>query len=265
MKQNSKDKIIFVLTLLAALFTLQPILADFKTVGYPIGSFNFTLERLYYLLGLLLGISVYFYAITFVTERFLAFTQGVGNFFYASALVVIPLYFLIWGGLNILHTIPSYKPNSVLVAIISSLFGTIVSAFVTRTLSRRDRDVAVKDLTTEELNHFDRAFEMLKTGYYDLVLLECYRAVETSLQRLFAAKQIYFNTRRPMEVVQIALKHKLISADVAGSIDHLRKLRNDAAHSENPINRETAESAFNSAKFILNSLEVDDETVEDSK
>jgi HEPN domain-containing protein len=255
LKQNSKDKILFVLTLLAALFTLQPILADFKTVGYSIGNFNFTLERLYYLVGALLGISVYFYAITFVTERFSFITQKIGNFFYAVSLVVIPLYFLIWIGLNLLHAIPSYKPNSTVVAIISSLLGTIVSAIVTRALTRRDRDIAVKNLTTEELSHFDRAFEMLKTGYYDLTLLECYRAVETSLQKLFANRQIYFNARRPMEIVTLALKHKLISADVAGAIDGLRKLRNEAVHSENPVDRATAENAFNQAKFILNALE----------
>jgi hypothetical protein len=80
MNQPRKDKILFALTLLAALFTLQPILKDFKTRGYAVGAFNVTFEGLYYVVGLLLGIAVYFYAINFITERLSFLTQRIADF-----------------------------------------------------------------------------------------------------------------------------------------------------------------------------------------
>src|SRR5262245_28436697 len=105
MNQPRNEKILFALTLLAALFTLQPILNSFKTLGYPVGTVNFTFARLYYSIGLLLGIAVYFYAIHYVTEWLSFFWQRVADLFYAAALIVLPLYFVLWGAITIVQVL----------------------------------------------------------------------------------------------------------------------------------------------------------------
>src|ERR1043166_6068469 len=131
MDQPRKDKILFTLTLLAALFTLQPILADFKTSGYMIGTISLSLERLYYVIGLLLGCAVYFYATNFVTERFSFVTRRLGDFFYALAIVTLPAYFLLWGLLAIATPFLTLWKSLTFRAVVSGLLGGLIGAIST--------------------------------------------------------------------------------------------------------------------------------------
>jgi hypothetical protein len=184
MNQPRKEKILFALTLLAALFTLQPILTDFKTLGYSVGGLNFTFERLYYSIGLLLGIAVYFYAINFITERLSFFTQRLADFFYALTVIVLPLYFVLWGAITIVQVLleiwnrPGFQRGaSWLLGVIFCLFSSTLSYYIGRRLSVREKEVTVTRFGSEEIGHFEQASRTLKAGYYDVVVLELYRAV----------------------------------------------------------------------------------------
>jgi HEPN domain-containing protein len=262
MNQPRKEKILFALTLLAALFTVQPILSDFKTLGYSVGGLNFTFERLYYSIGLLLGIAVYFYAINFITERLSFFTQRVADFFYALTVIVLPLYFVLWGAITIVQVLleiwnrPGFQRGaSWLLAVIAGLFSSALSYYIGRRLSVREKEVTVTRFGSEEIDHFEQASRTLKAGYYDVVVLELYRAVEAALKKLLVSRQVYADIRRPLDLVTIARRHGLISEDIAELVDHLRRLRNEAVHSTKPIDRDAAEAAMNNSKAILSAIE----------
>ena len=262
MNQTRKEKILFALTLLAALFTLQPILNDFKTLGYAVGGLNFTFERLYYCIGFLLGSAVYFYAINFITERLSFFTQRVADFFYALAVIVLPLYFVLWGAIAIVQVLleiwnrPGFQREaSWLLAIISVLFSSALSYYIGRRLSVREKEVTLTRFSSEEIDHFERASRTLKAGYYDLVVLELYRAIEAALKKLLVSRHLYLGVSHSRDLLTTARKHELISEDTAELIDQLRRLRNEAVQSTKPIDRDAAEATMNTAKAILSAIE----------
>lgn len=102
---------------------------------------------------------------------------------------------------------------------------------------------------------------MLKTGYYDLAVLELYRAVEAALKKLLISRQVYVDIRRPIDLLAAARRHHVISEDTAGSVNYLRRLRNDAVHSREQIVRETAEEALGRTKSILSAIEEENEPI----
>jgi HEPN domain-containing protein len=260
MNQPRNEKILFALTLLAALFTLQPILNSFKTLGYSVGAVNFTFAGLYAFIALLLGIAVYFYAIHYVTEWLSFFWQRVADLFYAAALIVFPLYFVLWAAIAILQLGIWNRPGfqrgaSWLVAATSILFLIVFSYRIGRRLSAREKEVTVTRLRSQEIDDFERASRTFKAGDYDLVVLELYRSVEAALKKLLFSRQISAGDRQLLGLLNTARKHQLISEDTARLIDDLRLLRNEAVHSTKPIDRDAAEAAMNNAKAILSAIE----------
>lgn len=262
MNDSAKEKIVFALSLLATLFTIQPVLDAVKTAGFDMFHLRISLQHLYYAVAVLLSMSVYCYALNFITDRFFLLAQKIGNFFYALSLVLPPLYFLLWGILNLIAlVVPAFK-TTVFAVIAQSLFGAIVgvaanliSALVAKRLSRRDRQSKANALTSDEANHVQRAHQMLEAGHFDLSVLESYRAVEAALKRLLVEKQISVPLRGPLDIANWAKKKELLPAPAHQELDLLRRYRNDAVHTETPVSRDRAETAFQTAKSLLSMLD----------
>src|SRR2546430_2761952 len=92
MNEFTKNKIAFAVALLAALFTITPILSSIGSWGYTIFSITLQINHLYYFLATFLTVSVYVYGLQFLTERQLRPLQLAGDILYAIALVSAPLY-----------------------------------------------------------------------------------------------------------------------------------------------------------------------------
>ena len=156
---QSREKIVFALSLLAVLFTVQPILADVKNVGFTISSLHITLLHVYYSVGILLSLSVYLYAINYITTGSFII-QKISNFFYALSLMIPPLYMLVWG-MTADPLVWEYVTQKVnLALVLQSFIGsavaictTLISAYLSKRLSRRDQQFHATVLTNNEATH----------------------------------------------------------------------------------------------------------------
>lgn len=266
MNDSVKDKIVYAITLLATLFTIQPIIAGIKPIGFDLLTVHITVAHLYYLIGALLGGSVYFYSINFVTERFFTPFQQLGNILYASAILSLPLFLALWASAYLvdvasrLLNLPQIQ--SVGEGVLSSIIAVataLLAEFVQRRLSRRDRSSRIQTITNDEADHIQRAHQMLEVGHCDLSILESYRAVEAALRRQLFKRQIHMPIRKPRDLADIAMKYEILPASAAPEVNTLRRMRNDAVHSDQPMSRENARAAFDTARNVLSLLDKDED------
>src|SRR5437763_12198832 len=97
MTEFTKTKITFALALLGVLFALHPVVDRYPDAGflYPVYDFQPVLLKLvyaYYLVAGLLAFSVYSYALALLSERPSSWVERMGNYSYAVAVMVPPLF-----------------------------------------------------------------------------------------------------------------------------------------------------------------------------
>ena len=107
MTEFTKTKMHFALALIGALFALHPFLEKLEEqqqlaglpLPYPLEAYQVRVFHAYAFVTAMLALSVYFYAMVLLSERSSSWSERAGNFSYAVAIMLVPLY----GGLYLLH------------------------------------------------------------------------------------------------------------------------------------------------------------------
>jgi hypothetical protein len=92
MTDFTKTKTHFALALLATLFALHLFLDQFKSLGFFYLGYELKASYVYALIAGLLALSVYCYGLALISERPHGWLERLGNYFYALAVMVLPLY-----------------------------------------------------------------------------------------------------------------------------------------------------------------------------
>jgi HEPN domain-containing protein len=261
MTDFTKTKISFALALLGTLFALHPFVQQHLDWGFDYLGFYLKVFYAFALTAGLLAFTVYCYAIALVSERVHGFMERLGNYAYAIAVITGPLY----AGLYLASLLAEAFEASHLawaapgVAIgfgIGWLVLSQVVAFLFRgRLSEEDVAAKSRQWADQEMAALNRAREMFASNHYDLSVIEAWRAIEARLRRVLLTKGIRSGGETPQQMIDAAVRARLIQDK---SLDLLKELRKhwNVAVGFHPLTRQAAEYALNAARDILATIAV---------
>lgn len=262
MNEFTKNKIAFAVALLAALFTITPIISEIGSWGYEVFTLTLRVNHLYYFLSAVLTLAVYIYGLQFLTERQFRQLRITGDIFYAIALVSPPLYVSVYILTLISEIVARFlqAPGAaeVLANIASGFIGVLATELVrriVRAFSTKDKQANVENIQREELSIIARARQLFNDGYFDLTVTECFKAIELTLKKALLDKDIPVARTTLRMLMQQAQNQKIISPELFERIDQLRDLRNSIAHQNASVTHVEAEQALNTTDKVLASIE----------
>lgn len=263
MSEFDKIKIGFALALLGVLFTLNPTITFHGDISYSLFGLPISLKLGFLVFALLLGSSVYFYAIALIGENTaLQFARKTGHVTYASALLVPPLYLLLFIvsiiADYILVLLNSALASTILESMLAAVVVVLVNAVVIRlfkVFTKKERADKAQKYTEQEDATLTRAKQLFDQNYFDISVTESWKAIEISLKKAFMNQDITIKRGNAYKILQDATQKEMITKKQAEDLSFIRKLRNDAVHTDLEISEEDARQALNIADKTVASLE----------
>jgi uncharacterized protein YutE (UPF0331/DUF86 family) len=257
MKDFIKEKITFAIALLATLFTINPIIAEFGSLGFEVFSFNFTIEQLYLIFLALLGLAVYCFSWQFLTKKGFGVMRALGDAMYGLAIVIPPAYMLLFLFSRLLTVLDLQALTRVAVPIAGAFMGFAVALLSKKIISRlrtiENRSEA-NAKEKQELDALSRAHQLLLDGYYDLAILELFKAIEAALKKSLLEAQQQIDPYKFDENLRKAIQLNLIREKDLQTIERLRQMRNQVAHGQMTVKREETQKLFEAGKEVLSFL-----------
>lgn len=268
MTEFARLKMGFVVAMLAALFMLKPLFDEFTTTGQGgIYYFSYLNQQItfisgYYLFAGFLGLAAYFFAMDLVGRRPNHYFQMLGNFAYAVAIMVPPIYFAMGLIGYIDYLIESYTGSAQSghnVSLVLTVFALIFAIWsflkLGQQLRMQDKDSTVDQLGAEQAKSMAKANGLLEAGLYDLVLVECFRAIETALKKRVIAENVFPKQDGFSDLLETGVRLKVIGPSERDKIHDLRVVRNEVVHENRDMSRDEAERVIDSTRAVILSME----------
>jgi hypothetical protein len=267
----TKTKMHFALALLATLFALHPFVEKFGDNGfeYEVGQWRPPVElKIFYAYGLiaaLLALTVYFYALSLLSERGYSWMEKAGNYIYAIAIMILPLY----GALFLSQQLAELVKDKVAVPAAAITFITlglgvlwlVVSYLLARRLRKRlaeqDRSSKIDQLAEQEIAALNHAQELFTNNHYDLSVIEAWKAIEARLRRVLLMRGVSGQADDPQAMIHTASRAHLLSKPSLELLQELRRQWNIAV-STDPLTRDAAAGALTATRNILATIQLDD-------
>ena len=263
MSEFDKIKIGFALALLGVLFTLNPLITLHGDISYNLFGFPISVKMAFLVFAFLLGSSVYFYAIALIGENTaLQFARKTGHATYASALLIPPLYLLLFivsliadHVLVLLKSVLASKILEISLAVTVGALANTVVVWLFRAFTRKEKAEKAQRFTEQENATLSRAKQLFDQGYFDISVTESWKAIEISLKKAFMNQNINIKSGNAYRMLQNALQKEIITKKQAEDLSIIRKLRNDAVHTDLKVSEEDAHQALTIADKTIASLE----------
>lgn len=258
MSDFTKAKIGFAIALLATLFTIHPIIVSATAFSFILFSLPITLAWFYHTAMGLFSASVYLYALALLSDRTASVAERMGNILYACALLVPPLYLLLFLCSLIGRFVASLAPHiaanfwtGLISGVLSAVLGVTIVPILSRFLNRRDRESQAEILNREEDFRIQRVASTFQAGYYDFALIQASQAIELALRRALLTRHVPVEPRTFQGLVNAALAAGIVPSEVKDDLDLVRRMRNRAAHPTEPLLKEEAQEGIEKAQRIL--------------
>jgi hypothetical protein len=262
----TKTKMHFALAFLGTLFALHPLVErfGFGERGFDYLGWSLAIDYVYGLIAALLGITVYFYAMALLSERPYSWMEKTGNYVYALAILVPPLY----GGLY-LSTLAAERlgmehlawagPTAVplVLGIGWLLLSQVLAWRLRQRLGQQDRSVKVEQLAEQEIAHINRARDLFEDNHFDLSVIEAWKAIEARLRRVLLLRGLSARADSPEAMIHTASRAGVLTKQTQALLQQLRQQWNVAVSVE-PLTREAADAALTAARNILATIAVAD-------
>ncbi|MCG2777902.1 MAG: hypothetical protein L6406_19715, partial [Desulfobacterales bacterium] len=217
MSEFDKIKIGFALALLGVLFTLNPTITLHGDISYSLFGFPISIKLGFLVFSLLLGSSVYFYAIALIGENTaLQFARKTGHVTYASALLIPPLYLLLFIvsliADYVLILLKSALASKILEFMLAAVVGAFVNAVVIRlfkVFTKKERADKAQKYTEQENATLTRARQLFDQKYFDISVTESWKAIEISLKKAFMNQDIPIKSGNAYKMLQDATKKEM--------------------------------------------------------
>jgi HEPN domain-containing protein len=123
-----------------------------------------------------------------------------------------------------------------------------LTIYTQKSLGRRETQSTIDKYSKEEIAIIERAHKLLRTGYYDLAVVEAFKAIEISAKKYLLGKGFEISPSRWF--LSSAITEVLPPALMAG-LHKLRQARNTAAHGASPISESLAKEMIPLATSIV--------------
>jgi hypothetical protein len=261
MTEFTKTKIHFALALLGSLFALHPFLEKYEGWGFLYLGYDLKVLYAYGILAGLLALCVYCYGLTLLSEKPHSSLEKLGNYVYALAVLVVPLY----GGLYLSSLLAERLGQTQLawaaptvafgLAIAWIVLSQIAALLLRGRLGRQDRTSNLEKLAQLEVAALNHAREMFESEHYDLAIIETWRAVEARLRRVLLAQGANVAQATPEALIRAAKRAAIVGAPAVALLDELQKQYQGAVGTE-PSSRESAEVALSAGRHILATIAI---------
>lgn len=256
MSEFTKTKITFALALLGTLFALHPFLDRYADRGFLYLGYDLKVFDVYFLTAGLLSLCVYMYAVTLLTERPHSWWERSGNYTYALAILVVPIY----GGLFLSARLADRVAVSHLAwAAPAVAFGLglgwitlsqLVAFHIRGRLGEQDRIAKIEQLAKQEVESLNRARALFEDDHFDLSVIEAWRALEARLRQVLLNRRIVMRLDSPHAVVQAAMRKRLLQQSAVAVLDDLLRHWSIAVSTE-PVTRDAALESLSAVRHIL--------------
>lgn len=208
MDEFFKTKVGFTIGLLAAVFTIKPLIDANSDLGFLVFGQKITIECAYLFLMASLGLAVYFISLQFASQRHVGIFDKASNACYAIALATPPVYGAFWGLTVIagfIGTLVVQIPPNILTltsGAISGILGNYLFKFLTKSIQLKFYKAEKEEERREDLRLLARASDLFNSGMYDLSVLEASKVVESLIRRLLETRESNFKTISMYELIQ---------------------------------------------------------------
>ncbi len=259
MTEFTKIKIGFALALLGTLFALHPLLDRFPDLGFVYLGYRLEVIGAYALTSGLLGLCVYLYAVTLLSDRPHSWFERTGNATYALAILIVPIY----AGLFLSATLAdrlavthlAWAAPAVAVGLGSGwvVLSQVVAWRIRRRLGERDRVSKMEQLAKQEAESLAQASQLFGSDHYDLCVVEAWRALESRLRQALLSRRIVIRSDDPQGVIRVATRKGLLKEPTLGVVAELKRNWSVAVSTE-PLAREVAVESLGAVRYILSIL-----------
>lgn len=262
MTEFTKTKIHFALALLGTLFVFHPFVEKYSNAGFIYLGYPLTIMLVYLLLGGFIAFTVYCYAMALMSDRTRSWAERTGNYAYAIALMIPPLYGGLFLATLLAEEVGEYwawaAPTVALSLGVAGLIGFQILALVFRKrLGDQDQTARINQLAEQEIEAVSRARDLFNHDHYDLSVIEAWKAIEARLRRVLLKRGLSKKLDDPQTMIKAAAKASILPESAQKLLPELRKQWNIAVSTE-PLTKEAAITALQAARNILASIPVED-------
>jgi hypothetical protein len=257
----AKVKISFALALLGTLFALHPFLERVEDAGFVYLGSELKVFHAYSLMAGLLALTVYCYALILLHERPHSWLERTGNYLYALAILILPLYgALCLSGLlaeRLGHSHLAWAAPAVALGLGLGWLALshVAAVLIRRRLGAQDRRAKLDQLAAQEVICVKHARELSAHEHHDLSVIEAWKALEARLRRLLLVRGADPGGGRPDAVFDRAVRRGILSG-----LELVQELRRDwhVAMSTEPLSAEEARKALSGVRHLLAVIPVEE-------
>ena len=256
MTDFTKTKTHFALALLAVLFALHPFLDRFENVGFFYLGYELKLSSAYALIAGLLALSVYGYGLALISERPHSWLEKLGNYFYALAVLIIPLYGGLYlssklaDGLGQSHWAWAAPAVGLGLGVAWLVLSQVLALLLRGRLGSQDRKAKMDQLAQQEMASLKRAQELFAAEHYDLSVIEIWRAIEVRLHRVLLSRSVVPRQCTPERLIRAAKRAGVLGEPALRLLPEVEGPWRIAISTE-PLSLAAAQAALAAARQIL--------------
>lgn len=260
MKDQLKDKAVFVVGLMAAFLAFSSYKEELSSIYIQIGQSAPSLSSLFLTFVIFLALSVYFYALDYLRYSFPRFqnsltfklTNFLANAFYSLAIFFPLLVLIFWVASVIPQPSPQHQKWLLWFDILGGLFLGGAALFNTISQIRRSKKRLIEAIDKSRARALDRALKLFNGEFYGETIMESFKVLEALLgEELLEKSGLYTQGMGGGRMIELAVKHEIIDVGTANEVKILQEMRNKAAHSDKPFSREEAEKALSIIRSVL--------------
>jgi len=214
--------IVYCLSICLYLYIIENIAKDTK-----IGSWK--------IFDIILKIAYFLFVFTLITPILLAL-----NF------IIYKIYISLASDNKILN-----YANNLTSTIILGFLGGVISEILSKYILREKRIKLNEEIEEKEIKQLNNASKLYNDGYYSHSVLETFKTLETHLYKKLTQKDIRVPRHNINQIIQVALKNKIITENDLPIINDIRGMRNVAAHTDSNYTQQQAQFALDFVKKLI--------------
>ena len=258
MNEFTKEKLAFVIGLLAILFTLNPLITSIGQSGFSLFGFVLSISHVYYFIAVSLLIAVYFYGIRFITEKYIRITERVGDYLYIIVILAPPVYialFFVVELANVLGQLFRSDSARYVIEISLTILIGVLSSFIWERIRKifikKEKNSSIQQLQKKETTFFNRAESLFNSENYDLAVVESLKAIEIAAQKYLLDHGHIPSRKSNYSWIKILDEKKLVPHEMIENLLFVKNQRNLAAHAIEPISYDTSKKILSiTSKFL---------------